>query len=170
VREWIENKYGDFFGGTSFDDCIEEIVAMVCEELDGDSDCEPEYTRSDYDAYSGKGCCLDSFSIGEHEDQIEINGHDVLRVLHERGDLDDVLDDVNCGVCVNRNCQREKNEETGYYENVGRETYMPYEHNREYPTLLIYTNVSGQWRFVVPADRMEELVCAALLEYHGYAE
>jgi len=170
VREWIENEYGDECGHTNFDDYIEEIVEKVCEELDGEFDCEAEYNSNEYAAYSGSGCCLGSFDIGEHEEQIEINGHDVLRVLHERGDLDDVLDDVNCDVYINRDRRREKNEETGYYEPVGRETYMPYEHNREHPDLLIYVNISGQWQWVVPADRMEELVCEALLDYHGYTE
>jgi len=170
VREWIENEHGDIYGHTDFDDYVEEIVEKVCDGLDDSSDYEPEYAYSDYSAYSGDGCCLGSFGIGEFEDQIEINGQDVLAALHERGDLDDVLDDVNCDVYVNRRRQREKNEETGRYEYVGRETYMPYEHNSEHPDLLIYTNISGQWQFVVPADRMEELVCDALLSYNGYDE
>ena len=167
VREWVVNEYYDI---ADFDDYLDDIVAKVCEELDGGFDCEPEFDHSTYDAYSGDGCCLDSFDIGEHEEQIEINGHDVLRVLHEEGGLDDVLDDVNCDVYVSRNRRREKNEETGRHEYVGRETYMPYEHSSEHPDLLIYVGISGQWQFVVPADRMEELVCDALLEYHGYAE
>jgi hypothetical protein len=167
VHEWVEDEYRDI---VDFDDCIKEIVEKVCEELDGNFDCEAEYTRSDYDAYSGPGCCLGSFDIGEHEEQIDINENDVLRVLHEEGGLDDVLDDVNCDVYVNRDRRREKNEETGRYEYVGRKTYMPYDHHREHPDLLIYINISGQWQFVVDADRMGELVCEALLEYHGYDE
>ena len=170
VREWVENEYGDSMGHTDFDDYIEKIVEKVCEELDGDFDCEVEYDRNEYSAYSGDGCCLDSFDIGEFEDQIEINEWEALRVLHEDGSLDDVLDDVNCDVCVSRSRRREKNEETGHYENVGRETYMPYEHRSEHPDLLVYTSISGQWQFVVDADRMDELVCEALLEYHGYDE
>jgi hypothetical protein len=167
VREWIEDEYRDI---ADFDDYIEDVVAKVCEELDGSSECDLEFGHNEYAAYSGSGCCLGSFAIGEHEEQIEINEHDVLRVLHEEGGLDDVLDDVNCDVYVSRNHRREKNEETGYYENVGRETYMPYEHRSEHPDLLIYIGISGQWQFVVPADRMEELACEALLEYHGYDE
>jgi hypothetical protein len=170
VREWIENEYGDTYGHTDFDDYVEKIVEKVCEELDGGFDCEPEYSCSSYSAYSGGGCCLASFDIGEHEEQIEINACDVLRGLHERGELDDVLDDVNCDVYVSRDHRREKNEETGHYENVGRETYMPYANRSDHPDLLIYINISGQWQFVVDADRMDELVCEALLEYHGYTE
>ncbi len=170
VREWVENEFDDDYGNAIFDDYVKEIVDKVCEELDGDFDCEPEYCCSNFSAYSGDGCCLDSFDIGEYEDQIEINAHDVLRVLHEEDGLDDVLDDVNCDVCVNRDMPRVKNEETGRYEYVGRSTYMPYKNDRKYPTLLIYANVSGQWQFVVSADRMNELVCDALLEYHGCDE
>jgi hypothetical protein len=47
---------------------------------------------------------------------------------------------------------------------------MPYEHDREHPDLLIYVDVSGQWQFVVPADRMNELVGDALLECYGCDE
>jgi hypothetical protein len=170
VREWIEEEHGDAYGHTDFDDYVDEIVEKVCEEIDGGFDCEPEYGWNEYAGYSGKGCCLDSFDIGEHEEQIEINAHDVLRVLHEEGGLDDVLDEVNCDVCVSRDRRREKNEETGHYEYVGRETYMPYKHNEDHPTLMVYTSISGRWYFVVPSDRMEELVCEALLDYHGYDE
>jgi hypothetical protein len=170
VREWIENEYGDTYGSTPFDDYIENVVAKVCEELDGSSECDLEFSHNEYAAYSGSGCCLNSFAIDEYEDQIEINEHDVLRVLHEEGGLDDVLDDVNCDVYVSRSMKREKNEETGRYEYVGRTTYMPYEHRSEHPDLTITTGVSGRWHFVVPADRMNELVCEALLECNGYDE
>jgi len=170
VKEWIEGEYGDIAGYTPFEGYIDEVVAKVCDELDAGFDCEPEYTRDSYGAYSGSGCCLDSFDIGEHEDQVDINGCDELKALHDDGRLDDILDDYNGETYVSRSRRRVKNEETGYYECVGRETYMPYEHDAKHPCFCIYTNISGQWYWVVDAERMAELVCAAILECNGYAD
>jgi hypothetical protein len=141
-----------------FDLLVKFVSDYVFEELDGSSDCELEYDSNEYSSYDDGGCCLGSWAIGEHEEQVDISCHDELQALHDRGVLDDILDDVNCDVYVSRSHRREKNEETGYYENVGRETYMPYAHNAEYPTFEIYTMPGGQWRFVVPAERMAELV------------
>ncbi|MHC4301010.1 MAG: hypothetical protein ACYS7Y_27360 [Planctomycetota bacterium] len=164
VCEYVEyqTEFGD---RDDLDEIVKSVSDSVFEALDGSSDCELEYTCNEYSCYDGDGCCLGSWAIGEHEEQIDISNHDELQALHERGALDDILDDVNCDVYVSRRQRREKNEETGYYENVGRETYMPYAHNAEYPTFEVYTNPGGQWRFVVSAERMEELVRDALAEF-----
>jgi hypothetical protein len=170
VEEWVRNEWGDYYGRTELDDCIGEVVKMVCAELDADFHCEPEYNGSDYSGYSGDGCCLWGFKIEENEEQIGVLDSPELSVLHEQRRLDDVLDSVNCDAYVSRSQRREKNEETGYYENVGRQTYMPYPHNEEYPTFEIYHGVSGGWDFVVSAEDMNRLLSNAILEYHGYAE
>ncbi len=163
VKEWICDTYGDSYGYTRFDGCIDKLVSSICEALGGGFDTEAEYDRNEYAGYSGKGCCLASFDIGEHEEQIDVSAHDDLNTLHEEGRLDDILDRVNCDVYVSRHQRREKNETTGRYENVGRETYNPY--NRDNPTFEVYTNPGGQWRFVVPAERMKELFVDALADY-----
>lgn len=160
VREWIEGRYGDWLGHTDFD--AEPVIAKVCEELDGEFECDVEYTSNEYAAYNGKGCCLWAFDIGECEEQVEIDNYPELKVLHDAGRLDDVLDDVNCNAYVSRSCRRVKNEETGYYENAGRETYMPYAHNKDHPDITTCHMPGGQWMFVVDAERMEELVREAL--------
>jgi hypothetical protein len=61
-------------------------------------------------------------------------------------------------VYVSRNRRREKNEKTGYYECVGRETYMPYDHCADHPCFEVMTNPGGQWHYVVSADDMRGLV------------
>jgi hypothetical protein len=147
-----------------FDEVVKFVAEYVFEELDGSFDCELEYDSNEYAGYSDAGCCLGSWDIGEYELQIDINDCDELKALHDRGDLDDILDDVNCDVYVSRSYRREKNEETGYYENVGRETYMPYHRNSDHPDIMAITSPGGQWRFVVPEERMSELVL------EGYAK
>lgn len=178
VKEWIEDSYADEYDWVDYDNedeqpgFVDSIIQSVCDELDGSFDCEPEYHSSEYAAYSGEGCCLDSFDIGEIEEQISVNDCEKLKALHDAGELDDVLDEVESDYShdytISRDRRREKNEKTGRYEPVGRETYMPYEHSAEYPTFEIYVMPGGQWQFVVSAERMGELVTEAILEYFGY--
>jgi hypothetical protein len=168
IKEWVESNYGDYYGHTDYDDVMDELVSHVVEGIDGDY--ESEYNGNEYACYSGSGCCLYSLDIGECEERIDIAGHDELMALHESGELDDVLDDLERDFCIGRSRRREKNEETGYYEPVGRRTYMPYEHHAECPTFEIYTMPGGQWRFVVPAERMEELFHEAVAVLNGCEE
>lgn len=110
----------------------EEVGEYVWEQLDS-FDAEPEYTVSDYAAYSGAGCCIGQFETGEIEEQLDINCFPTLRALHEKGKLDDILDKVNPDCYVIR-------------------------YKRENPTLEFCTCPGGQWMFVVPPSRMFELI------------
>jgi len=170
VERWIRDSCGDLYGHTVIDETMAKIVDSICEELDVDYHCEPIYNHSDYSGYSGKGCCLFSFKIEEHEEQIVVNDFPELKSLHEQGRLDDVLDDVNCDVYVSRSRKRVKNEETEHYEYVGRETYNPYPRNQFGPTFEIYTNPGGGWDFVIEAEEMETLLCNAILECNGFED
>jgi hypothetical protein len=156
VEEWVRDAEGDIYGSTRFAD-IDALVDTMCENIGGD-DCEAEYDRADYACYTGPGCSLWSWDIGECEEQHDINSVPVLKHFHDRGELDDILDQYRGDSYVSRNARREKNEETGYYEPVGRETYDPY--NSDHPDILTYHTPGGQWHFVVP----EEVMRAALTE------
>ena len=157
VKNWFIDK-GDIYGRTEHDDYLDELISYICKELDGGYDCEPEFGANEYAAYSGPGCCLFSMENGEIEEQLDVNGHEILKALHEARELDDCLDALDRDFCIGRSQRREKNEETGRYEYVGRKTYMPYAHNSKYPTFEIYTMPGGAWHFVVDAERMEELI------------
>lgn len=158
VNEWLCDNY-EFESETD-----DKLVKLICEALDGGFDCEPEYNRSEYATYSGSGCCLWGTDIGECEEQIDISNHDELQALHDEGILDDILDDVNCDAYVSRSHRRVLNKKTGNYKNVGRETYMPYDHDSDYPCLTTYHNPGGRWDWVVSYDRMKELATAAIIE------
>jgi hypothetical protein len=180
VHEWIDDNYADEYDWVDYDNedeqpgFVDSIVQSVCEELEGSFDCEPEFDHNEYAAYSGSGCCLDSFDIGEIEEQISINDHPELQALHDAGELDDVLDEVESDYrhdyTISRQRRRVKNEKTGHYECTGRATYLPYDNSADYPTFEIYIIPGGQWQFVVSAERMGELVTAAILEYFGYED
>lgn len=162
VERWLEDNYADRMGHSRFDGVKDKIVEAICDGLQGSFDCEAQYHPNEYAGYSGDGCCLWGTDIGEHEEQIDISCFPELQELHERGDLDDVLDGVNCDVYVSRSKRRVKNEDTGYYECVGRETYDPY--GSDHPTFEVYTMPGGRWDWVVSKERMEELLTAAIIE------
>ncbi|MHC4371030.1 MAG: hypothetical protein ACYSW8_25760, partial [Planctomycetota bacterium] len=88
VKTWICDSYGDYYGRTDYDDFMDELVAHICDDIYGAGDCDVEYNRSDYSAYSGKGFCLDGFKIGEIEEQIDLECHPELMDLHNAGRLD----------------------------------------------------------------------------------
>lgn len=156
VKEWLCDNY-EFEWETD-----DKLVELICEALDGEFDCEPEYDCSEYAAYSGSGCCLWGTDIGECEEQTEISRFEELQALHDEGILDDVLDDVCSDAYVSRSHRRELNEKTGLYENVGRETYNRY--HDDYPCLTTYHSPGGRWDWVVSYDRMKELVAVAIIE------
>ncbi len=158
VQEWVEDRH------CGCGSIVNKIVETVCENVKGSDDCEPEYHPNEYSCYTGDGCCLYSMDLGEIEEQIDVTNHDELMELHHRNELDDVLDRIDRDFCINRSRPRRKNEETGHYEEYGRETYMPYDHNRDHPTFEIYTMPGGQWQWVVSKDRMDELVVDAIIQ------
>ena len=160
VEDWIYNSYPDDCRFSTY--VLKDLVAQVIENIDAGFDCEVEYNSSEYSRYTGNGCCLDGFDIGEYEEQVDITCFDELKELHLRGELDNCLDCYNGDGYVSRQQRREKNEKTGHYENVGRETYDPYD--RGDTTFEMYMNPGGRWDFVVPADRMEELVTESIIQ------
>ncbi len=163
VKEWIEENYQDAEGYQRFDDTsgfLDSVVKYVVSSLANNLDVELEYNSNEYDCYSGPGCCLDSYDIGEHENEVNFDRCPELKELHDSGVLDDVLDDVNCDAYVYRHRRRELNEETGNYEHVGRETYACYGDTHHITT---YHCPGGRWHFVVPTDSMRELVTEAII-------
>jgi len=140
-------------------DVSDTIVEDVCSTLQGSFDSEPEYNPGEYAVYSGPGLCLAQFPIGEYEEQVEIGGFKELQALHDASILDDILDDVNCSCYVLRQCRRKKNEKTGVYEDVGRETYGA---NRDQPYLMTYHHPGGQWIWVIPKERIDDLIQDAI--------
>lgn len=155
VKQWIEDNYDHTM------EVDEELTYRICEALDLE-DCEPEFNESEFRAYSGDGCCLNGWAINEYENQIDIASHDELQMIHKQGRLDDILDDVNCDVIIHRRRKRVFVKDTGRYESTGRETYDP---DARWPDLFACHNPAGRWDWVVSADSMRRLYCAALIGY-----
>jgi hypothetical protein len=162
VEEWIDAAIFEGAIGPISDELRDELVEQLCANIDGGHDWDAEYSANEYSSYDDDGCCLWSMEIGEYEDQIEIKSVNELYELHSLGVLDDVLDDVNSDLYISRSKRRVKNEETGYYEHVGRDTYNPYSSN--YPDLLGYTSPGGQWFYVVSNERMLERLTESVID------
>lgn len=160
VRERLEYEFDldDLDTGDDRDEWLDSVADAVYERCDAGMDVEAEYDRNEYACYSGSGFAPYSLDIGEYENQLDIAEFDELQALHDAGELDDVLDHVNCDVYVNRSKRREKNEATGRYEDVGRETYMPYKHSEEHPNLMTYHSPGGQWHYVLSAESVDQMI------------
>ena len=154
VTDWLDANHNGY--------ATDALVGEVCDGLDGSWDGEWHYNSNEYAAYSGPGCCLWGFDIGEVEEQVDINGHPALKELHDCGRLNDLLDDYNGDLYVSRSRPRVKNEETGRYEYVGREHYDQY--GSDHPDILGYVCPGGRWDFVVPDERMRELTTEAIIQ------
>lgn len=144
-------------------DCSAELAESISEFIDEDDitfDIEFKYQYSEWGSYDGPGLCLDSFGIGEYEEQVDIDSVPTLKALHELGVLDDILDKVNCDAYVSRDRSRVKDEDTGTYVYKGRDTYNPY--NREHPDLTCYVLCGGSWHFIITPERIDEIFQAAL--------
>jgi hypothetical protein len=157
IEEWIEDNYPHF---------DKSFARAVWENIDPGFDSEAETHRCEYAGYSGKGCCIGAFGIGEYEEQLDFSDDSVCSELHESGELDDYLDEYNGDVYPCRSQRRELNESTGRYEPVGRETYTS---GRGHDTLEVIVGVGGQVRFVIPESRMRELITETVLQLAAVA-
>jgi len=159
IHEWLTTEYGDYLGHTDWGaETDRKLASHMAESLDS-SDCEAKYGHNEYAAYSGPGCQLCGFDIGEIEEQINILVDDVLRDLWEAGDLELVLTDVD-----NRRefCMR------------GHDHWNPeskrwvhqwwFDPQTPFPTFLIYCLPGGRWDFVVPDSTMKEKLAEAICD------
>lgn len=136
IVEWLFNS-----DDNPGDPLLTLLSAEIADNVDPD-DAEPKYNSSDYSSYSGKGCCIDSFAIDEYEHEHDVMCTEVLRTLHEQGQLDACIDDVNCDVFIARDS---------------------YSASATHPTLTTYHTPGGGWDFVIPAGRMDELLAQAII-------
>jgi len=159
AKDYIRSAFEGCDNYDDHADLSDQIVDHVHHKLEGSFDSDPEYNPCEYAAYSGPGLCLYQLDIGEYEEQTDISAFKELQTLHDAGILDDILDDVNCTCYVLRQCRREKNDTDGRYEDVGRETYGPTD---KYPCLMTYHCPGGQWMWVVPEKRIDDMIQEAI--------
>ncbi len=88
-REYVGDYYRD-----DCDDCTghtEHELEMICDDLRDHADAVVKsfgYSDFDYD--------LTSWDVGEVDESITINNHPLLKALHDRDELESMLDDYDC--------------------------------------------------------------------------
>ena len=130
IDEWVDSNFDDF----PYKDWLREELYERIESMDS----EPEYSANEYSAYSGRGCCIDSFALGECEEQISRGMFDEIDNLFDSGELSAVLDVVDIDGCI---------------RDTGRDDFY------------IYTYPGGRWDFVVSDDIMRQATFQAIIDY-----
>lgn len=144
IEEWIRDNYHDRMGHGKFDNCMDDLVSEVIDDLDGRMiDADWKYNSNEYAAYSGSGCCLGGFDIGEQEEQVSVSDHPEFEALHEQDRLYDLLDISN----------------TDAYVSLSK-----FSLRGDYPTFEFYYNPGGRWDCVVCEERMQIAVTNAILK------
>jgi hypothetical protein len=88
-REYVGDYYHDDCEGN--DDFTDHELEMICDDLRDRAE-----TAVMYSGYSSLDYDLLCWDVGEVTEQISINDHPLLKALHGRGDLDDMLEDCDC--------------------------------------------------------------------------
>lgn len=155
VSEWVESNYSNYDG---FDDWSGEMIRAIIDGVDLRNDCEAIYWPSDYSMYSGDGICVDSWQLGELENQIDVSYHAELEALHDRGELEAILDhiegDGDWGLINHARWDSKKGRRDGI-------NYVS--HN----CIDMYVSPGGQWCFVIPEGKLEELAEEFLTDRNG---
>ncbi len=156
VKEWIIDDGVD----TDWDD-YPELLAWVTEtiwqKIYDFGNWDAVYESSDYAAYYGDGCCLVSWEIGELEEQISLSEHPGLAELHNRGELEALLEEYNGELSISHNDR--------YDKELGRRVPAGYVSEGKYPDIMGYVNPGGQWHYVVSEENMADALEEALREY-----
>jgi len=136
VREALGNLLGDEWEDSdgSNDDLIGDVVEALSEHVEFD-------TTTGYHGYSGLDVVFDSYDIGEVEEQVDINEIELLHDLHVRGDLEEILEDLDSDFCFQQFSHAiydEKGKFTGKYK------HEPIISRGEYPCIML-TNDTSLW-------------------------
>jgi len=149
VREALGNLLGDEWedSDVSNDDLVDDIVEALSEHVEFD-------TTTGYHGWSKHDVNFDSFDIGEVEEQVSINEHDLLRDLNVRGDLEEILVDLGSDFYFQQFSRAIRDEDgkfTSKYE------YEPIISRGEYPCIMLTNDTSLWYHYGCSDDTLEEV-------------
>jgi hypothetical protein len=158
VKDWLDEAYNDGKGycpSPTFVGIVQKaLVASIGHLIHDCNDFEARHHPSEYASYSGNGCCIDSFEVGECEEQVDITCFDEFVALDESGDLEGCLDEYDGDAYLYCNdhydSEAKRRVRTGYVSSG---------------CFTFYHSPGGQWQFIVSADDMKEYLCSAIIEY-----
>ncbi len=155
VKDWIVDSGGQF-DWDEYPELLAWVTETVWQKIYDWENWETVYESSEYAAYCGDGCCLAAWEVGECEEQISLSDHPSLAKLHDKGELEALLEDYNGDLSISHN---------NCYNEHGRRVPDGYVSKGKYPDIMGYINPGGQWYFVVDADTMADAIDEALTEY-----
>jgi hypothetical protein len=154
VREWVDYAYGDS------KDYPDEMIDDICTDLVDNVEMSVSHG---YFGSSNHAVTLDSYECGECEEQIDISSSALLTALHERGDLEDLLDQLDRDFCFyRRSC----------YDSVtNTRTEGPIVSEGDYPDIILYNNTDIWYHAGVSEETAQKVwdTHAGLLFYRLYA-
>ncbi len=157
VKEWIVDSGIGQFDWDDYPELLSWVTETVWQKLYDFDNWDAIHEESDYAAYYGKGCCLASWEVGELEEQISLSDHPGLAELHDKGELEALLEVYNGELYISRNDHFDKETKTRVPDG--------YVSKGPCPDILGYVNPGGQWQFVVDAENMADALDEAITEY-----
>jgi hypothetical protein len=157
VKEWIDDDGIGHIDWDEYPELLDYVVETVWEKLYAWDNWESIHEGSDFSAYYGDGCCLAAFEVGECEEQVSLSDHPEFAELHDKGELEAILEDYNGDLYISENDHYDKETKTRIPDG--------YVSKGKYPDILGYVNPGGQWQYVVSKENMDEAVDEAITEY-----
>lgn len=160
VGQWLDDNYTDCPGNPDHPgarpiyngNVRQALIDSIAQEID-EWDLEAHYNHNEYAAYSGDGCCLASFEVGEYESQVDIDSMPELIALNKSGDLEGCLEGYTGDLYLYR---------AGTYAKSGWTRDGNYV---SHGCFTAYSTGWGVWHYVIPESRMKELLCDAIVDY-----
>jgi len=157
VKEWIVDDGADQIDWEEYPRLLNVMVNTVWQKVYDWDNWEAIHESSDFSAYYGGGCCLVSWEVGELEEQISLSNHPGLAELHDRGELEGILEEYNGELYISRDDHYDKEQNcrvpAGYVSGY------------KCPDIMGYVNPGGQWHYVVSEENMTDALNEAITEY-----
>lgn len=137
-------------------DLIDKIVEKVWSKIYDYALWEVEHNPNEYACYCGDGCYIDSFEIGEVEEQVDVNSYPELLALHKTGDLEACLAAYNGDAHISHR---------SYYDGeTGKRVNTGFVECGKYPHFYTYHLPGGRWSFYVSKETMIDCIDEAFEE------
>jgi hypothetical protein len=135
IKRVLEDEFYDY---TKCDFLTDEVLNDFCTALEDHVECKA--VSGYYDPFE---VTFDSFDFGESEEQIDINGNELLHDLHERGDLEGYLDSLDCDFCFHRDSIRVCND-AGEFVRWDSGCFIRTDFDGKHPYIYLSNN-TGLW-------------------------
>ena len=140
VKAWFDNR------GVDYDDYPKDMIADIC--ADHNLPMEVSISHGCFGS-SDHDVTFDSYDCGECEEQVDLSGSELLTALHDRGDLEDLLEEIDREFCFYRNSKWDPATKTRTEGSIVSEG--------EYPCIMLYNCPDVWYHFGCSDDELQEV-------------